>query len=171
MACAIHPGSPSAVTINGKGYCTRCQDGIQAAAGTLDAHVSPRDCFVWYRNSRDGWGPIAGTGCAHYVSHRLEIRSGGPGDKCLAGYTYRVPVMIGGLTQVPSLESVRNDDIWVNPARGHTGIVTRITPGVAPRNVPTIWITHASSAQHSVATDAFDVYFRGQGDFFRSSGS
>src|SRR4051812_1617378 len=123
MACVIHPGSAHVTLVGGRGYCAACQTGIRAAAARLDPHVTPPDCFVWYRNTADGWTPIFGTGCAHYVAHQLNIHNGSSGDKCLAGYTYRVPVLLTHLTAVTGgLPAVRVGDVWVNAARSHTGI-------------------------------------------------
>jgi hypothetical protein len=149
---------------------------MRDAAAQLDPHVTPRDCFVWYKNAAEGWQPIAGTGCAHYVAHQLNIRVGGPSpsNTCLNGMTYRVPLMLTGKTLVTGgLTSVRVYDIWVQTDKHHTGMVSKIDPAPAttgPASQPTspiIWITHASSGQHKLATDRFDQYFHGLGDFFR----
>jgi hypothetical protein len=176
MSCVHHPSAPQAVLIGGRPYCARCQAGIRAAVARLDPDVTPPDCFVWYANTRDGWQPIAGTGCAHYVSHQCNIHSGSAGDQCLAGFTFRVPVMLTRKTRVlGGLGAVRVGDIWANIGRTHTGLVSRIDPapvnphprpGAPPPN-PIIWITNASSGQHKLATDRFDTHFSGQGDFFR----
>src|SRR4051794_7777777 len=98
MACKHHPGSATVTVINGWGDCARCQAGMQAAAAQVDAHVSPRACFIWYKNATEGWAPIQGTGCAHYVAHQLNIRIGSPGTTCLQGFLYRVPLIITGRT-------------------------------------------------------------------------
>ena len=173
MTCMIHPSQATATTIAGRQYCARCQADQQSAAAQLDPHVTPKPCFVWYTGSQGGWQPIAGTGCAHYVSHQLGIRRGSAGECCLEGYCFRVPVVILGRVQVTGgLTSVQVNDIWVSAARDHTGLVTSIVPPAATRPAggaanPVIWITHASSAQHALATNRFDTYFHGGGDFFR----
>ena len=176
MSCVIHPAAVQAVVIGGRSYCARCQTGMTAAVARLDAHVTPPDCFIWYANARDGWTPIAGTGCAHYVSHQLNIHSGSAGDQCLAGYTYRVNPMLTGRVRVTGgLSAVQVGNIWVNVARTHTGLVSRIDPPVpnprarpgSPPPNPIIWITNASSGQHKLATDRFDLHFSSQGDFYR----
>ena len=100
MPCAIHPGVASTVVLFNRSYCARCQRDIQAAVAQLDNHVTPRDCFVWYKGSHDGWAPITGTGCAHYVAHQLGIQAGPPGALCLAGYVYRVPMVIIGRQRI-----------------------------------------------------------------------
>jgi hypothetical protein len=176
MSCVIHPSLPQAASIGGRPYCARCQAGIRAAVARLDRHVSPPDCFVWYKNTHEGWTPIEGTGCAHYVSHQLGIRTGRAADQCLAGFTYRVRIMLQGRTSVTGgLAFVRVGNVWANTARSHTGLVSRIDPPLAratpppgaATSAPIIWITHASSHQHRLATDRFDTYFGGEGDFFR----
>jgi hypothetical protein len=180
MSCPIHPTARTAATIDGIAYCQSCANGISAAQAQLDGHIIPRNCFVVYAGSVRGWTPISGTGCAHYVAHQLGIRNGNPGARCLAGFTYRVPVMIAGRTLVSGgLGAVQVGDIWVNPNRTHTGLVTRVVPpppapapatgtrAPAPTPAPEIYITHASSAHHALSTDRFDTYFHSQGDFFR----
>lgn len=122
MARAIQSSAPTAVILDGRAYCERCQTDMAAAATALDAHVTPRSCFVWYKNTREGWQPIDGTGCAHYVAHQKNIRNGSPGQKCVAGFTFRVQPCLTGLTQVTGgLGAVQVGDIWVNVARTHTG--------------------------------------------------
>ncbi len=173
MSCTIHPGAASAVTLFNRAYCARCQAGIQAAVAALDAHVTPPGCFVWYTGSRNGWAPIAGTGCAHYVAHQRGINIGSPGSRCLAGFSYRVSdVIIGRQAVNGGLAAVQVNDIWVSPTRDHTGLVSRIDPPApsapgAPQHPPVVWITHASSAQHRLATNRFDTYFHGSGSFLR----
>lgn len=171
MACVIHIGVATAVIMDGRAYCARCQTDMAAAATRLDAHVTPRACFVWYENTRSGWQPIPGTGCAHYVAHQKNIRNGTPGQKCVAGYTFRVQPCLTGLTQVAGgLGAVQVGDISVSPSRDHTGIVTSVVPpaaGTAPNTPPAISITHASSGQHKLAPNLYATYFHGAGDFFR----
>jgi hypothetical protein len=175
MGCVHHPSAPIVAVISGLRYCANCVAGIRAAATQLDPHVTPPACFVWYKNSAEGWQPIAGTGCAHYVAHQLNIMVGGPPNTCLNGFTYRVPLILTGKTLVTGgLGAVQVNDIWVQADRHHTGLVSKIDPpapaatGSAsqPAN-PIIWITHASSGQHKLATNRFDQYFHGHGDFFR----
>jgi len=173
MPCVVHPGTASTVVLFNRSYCARCQRDIQVAVAQLDNHVTPRDCFVWYKGRQDGWAPITGTGCAHYVAHQLGIQAGPPGALCLAGYVYRVPmVIIGRQRATGGLGALQVDDVWVSPTRDHTGLVSRIDPpsaqsAGAPPASPVIWITHASSGQHRLATNRYDTYFHSSGDFFR----
>jgi hypothetical protein len=53
MPCVVHPGSASTVVLFNRSYCARCQRDIQAAVAQLDPHVTPRDCFVWYKGRQD----------------------------------------------------------------------------------------------------------------------
>jgi hypothetical protein len=121
-----------------------------------------------------GWLPITGTGCAHYVAYQLGIQAGPPGALCLAGYVYRVPMVIVGRQRVAGgLGALQVDDIWVSPTRDHTGLISRIDPPPAQAasgasTSPVIWITHASSAQHRLATNRYDNYFHNAGDFSAS---
>jgi hypothetical protein len=94
---------------------------------------------------------------------------GAPNECCLAGFTFRVPVMsLGRQLITGGLGAVQVNDIWASPARDHTGLVSSIVPStINPPGAPVIWITHASSAQHALATNRFDTYFHGRGDFFR----
>jgi hypothetical protein len=170
MACDIHPSAPRAVVLFGHSYCARCQTDIQAAVARLDNHVTPRDCFVWYTGRQNGWAPIAGTGCAHYVAHQLGVQTGAPSARCLAGYSYRVPLVILGRQPVTGgLSALQVGDIWVSATQDHTGLVSRIDPPPAqPAGAPpVVWITHASSGQHRLATNRYDSYFHSSGNFFR----
>ena len=171
MRCVNHPGLPQATTVAGKAYCANCEAGMKAAAMKLDPHVSPTECFVWYTGGAHGWQPIEGTGCAHFVSHELGIHRGHSGEQCLAGCTFRVSTMLGGRSKVTGgLPAVQRRDIWVNAARSHCGIVTRVGPEQATGpagDYPAIWITHSSSKLHKVSFDRFDAYFKSEGEFFR----
>lgn len=99
-------------------YCAKCRDGMIAARKEVSRDVVPKDCFIVYRGN-DTWTPIIATGCAHWVAHQLDIHTGWGGDKCLLGYTYRVPVLIEGCSLV-SLQDVRSGDIWFNSEENHT---------------------------------------------------
>ena len=167
--CVNHPGRESAAVIHGRAYCAQCQAGIVAARGRVDRHVEPKDCFVWYRANND-WQPITGTGCAHWVAHQRNIQSGGSGERCLAGFTYRVRTLVFGRQQVANLLQVAVNDIYATPSLDHTGLVILVTPPsaqAAPGTPPTIVIRHDSSAQGRVAENEFATYFHGQGQFYR----
>jgi hypothetical protein len=164
--CVLHPGRDSVATILGKNYCMKCRDGITAARGRVDKHVEPKECFIWYV-SNDNWQPITGTGCAHWVSHQLNIHVGGAGACCLTGFTYRVPVMVRSRTPVTDILQVKVNDIWASPTLDHTGLVIRVGPPAKPGAHPTIIIRHDSSGQGRVAENDFGTYFHGHGSFYR----
>lgn len=162
--CNLHPGREGTLKLYNKIYCDICKKAIEQAQKQVDRHVEPKECFIWYVG-KDDWEPIEGTGCAHWVSHQLNIKSGGVGDKCLAGYTYRVKTMISGYTEIKRLTDVKVNDIYVTPDRKHTGLVIKVTP--AKSGDPAITIRHDSSAQGKVATDDFATRFKGRGSFLR----
>ena len=162
--CAIHPARDSALTVNNRHYCSACRDAIRTASTRVDRHVQPPACFVWYTGGAQGWQPIPGTGCAHWVAHQRNIRPGGVGgNACLEGFPIRVPTIIQGKTEVQR-GSVQVNDIWVSPTQDHTGLVVRVTPG---NPSPAIMIRHDSSRQGGVFENDFATYFHGQGRFYR----
>jgi len=123
--------------------------------------VDPKDCFIRYRDN-DDWEPIPGSGCAHWVAHEKDFHSGGASDKCLFGYTHRVPVLIERFSKVP-LRDVQSGDIWTNSDENHAGLVIRVMPNLYPDEMPEITICHDSSRQHGLAINDFESYFHGQG--------
>jgi hypothetical protein len=164
--CVLHPGRDSVATIFAKNYCAICRNGITAARGCVDRHVQPKDCFIWYV-ANDNWQPIAGTGCAHWVSHQLNVHAGTGGDRCLDGFTYRVRTLVSSRTPVPNILQVRANDIWASPSLDHTGLVIRVIPPAQASGQPAITIRHDSSRQGGVAENDFATYFHGQGTFYR----
>jgi hypothetical protein len=161
--CVLHPGANSVLTLFGRNYCAACQRSLEAARRAIDRHVQPRDCFIWYKNSREGWSPIPGTGCAHWVAHEFNIRRG---PTCLAGFSYRVRDVISGRRQV-ELAEVRVDDFYTTPSLDHIGVVVRVTPASQAGQPPVILIRHDSSQQGGLATDEFARRFHSQGNFYR----
>ena len=164
--CVLHPGRESVTSIFSKNYCQICQSGIAAARSRVDRHVQPKDCFIWYV-SNDNWLPVTGTGCAHWVSHQRNIQTGALGDRCLSGFTYRVPVLVRSRTPVAGASQVKVDDIWASPSLDHTGLVIRVVPPARTGAGPSITIRHDSSRQGQVAENDFATYFHGQGSFYR----
>jgi hypothetical protein len=160
MPCIYHPGRSTVTTLFGKGFCQQCKDGIAAAVTQVPSHVEPKDCFVVYGGS-DMWGPITGTGCAHWVSHQLGVSQGTDSDKCLADRTIRVATLIAGRTTIARAD-VQVNDIYVSPPEDHCGLVSAVTTGGAA-----ITIRHDSSAQGGVRENDFDSYFHGTGTFRR----
>ena len=164
--CALHPGRDSVTNVLGKDYCQKCRDGIAAARGLVERHVEPKDCFIWYV-SNDNWQPITGTGCAHWVSHQLNVHAGGSDACCLSGFTYRVPVLVHSRSLVSNISNVPVNDVWASPMLDHTGLVIRVGPPTRAGANPMITIRHDSSGQGRVAENDFATYFHGHGSFYR----
>ncbi len=164
--CEFHPGRDGTYKLFGKTYCDACKSGIGKAQKKVTRHVEPKECFVWYAKS-DDWEPIDGTGCAHWVSHQQGIKSGSANDKCLAGYTYRVKVMIRGYAAVKNVSDVCVGDIYVTPREDHTGLVIKVTPAKDGKGDPVIIIRHDSSRQGGGSENEFATYFKGNGSFLR----
>lgn len=163
--CIHHPGREAVTQVVGNHYCQECRDGQLAASLKVDRHVQPRECFVGYRGG-DEWAPLYGTGCAHWVAHRLDLQTGGPQHRCLRGHTLRVRDLARTLSLVSQLSRVREDDVWISPKQDHCGLVSRVL--VDERSGERrLWITHDSSRQRGVVTDEFAVHFQGKGTFHR----
>jgi hypothetical protein len=145
----------------------------QAALAVAQTHeISPGDCFVRFINAKEGWGPIPGTGCAHYVAHRLGIRRGTVGNTaCDLGYTIRVPLLLQGMQPVDP-KNVRENDVWANIALTHCGIVTLVVSSTGlGGSQPTITITHCASNQTAgrlgPTVSDWATFFRRGGSFYR----
>jgi hypothetical protein len=164
--CTHHPARQSATVINGKSYCAQCRVDIAVARSSVDTHVEPKSCFVWYEGGAQGWQPIPGTGCAHWVLHQLNHKTGAQGAMCLDGYSIRVSDVIFGRLLV-DLADVKINDIYVTPKADHTGLVSRVFPATTSSNQVHIMIRHDSSGQGKVAENEFATYFHGQGRFYR----
>lgn len=162
--CKHHPGRDSVNVINGKKYCSKCDEGQKKAGKSVDKHVVPKDCFVWYIGG-DKWVPVKGTGCAHWVAHEKNITKGSSIHQCLKGFTIKVSDIAKGKTKVTSLDKVKVGDIYINPKKDHCGLVSKVTKVPGEDNV--IEIEHDSSRQRKVAKNDFLKYFGGKGDFFR----
>ncbi|GAB3450564.1 peptidoglycan-binding domain-containing protein [Actinophytocola sediminis] len=128
------------------------------ARALVDAHVHPRDCFIEYKNNRDGWGPITGTGCAHWVAHQ---RGGPTGNSnvCQRGFKYRVTDVLGTLTQVSAnLSGARIGDVWSAPAgQSHIGIVREVHRDATTNAVTSVEVENDSSASGGVVRQDKDT--------------
>lgn len=162
--CAIHPARTGVLTVAGRHYCAQCQTDINAARARVDRHVEPKPCFIWYEGGARGWQPIPGTGCAHWLMHQLNRKTGG-GPTCLEGFPIRVSAVSVGRRPV-AVANVQVNDIYVTPSGDHTGLVVSVRAATAGGN-PTITIRHDSSGQGRVAENEFATYFHGRGSFFR----
>lgn len=95
------------------------------AQAQVDVHVEPKRCFVWYKSSAHGWTPMPGTGCAHWISHQLDISRG---LTCDVGHSVRVRDVIKGMAPV-AMAKARAGDIWRSTeVRSHAGIVRAVQP-------------------------------------------
>jgi hypothetical protein len=164
--CAHHPSRPGAIMINGKNYCSQCRTDIATARNSVEAHVEPKSCFVWYESGAEGWHPIPGTGCAHWVLHQLNRKTGAHGDTCLDGYSIRVKDVIFGRKLIDVVD-VKINDIYVTPKADHTGLVSQVITAATPSVAARIVIKHDSSGQGKVAENEFATYFHGKGRFYR----
>lgn len=125
----------------------------------VPAHVEPKECFVWMLNSCEGWGPIPGTGCAHWIAHEMGISGGA---QCDQGYSVRVRDVIAGKTKFP-LAKAQVGDIWENPTdASHVGIVREVKADAKTGDVTEVKVQHDSSRQGGVVTSWFST-----GDFYR----
>lgn len=161
--CVHHPGRKSATKVGGNGYCERCEKDMKAAVKKVDKHVAPKDCFIWYKNAREGWQPITGTGCAHWVAHEKNIKRGK--NRCLAGYTGRVKDLVKAFTPVKDTAKVKKGCLWVADGFKHCGLVKSVKKGKDGK--PEITIEHDSVRQGKVAVNDWQKHFKGQGTFYK----
>ena len=118
----------------------------QAIAEVDHQMISPTDCFVTYAGTKEGWKPLHGTGCAHYVAHKLNIKSGQIGiTACDLGFTLRVPMLIANMHRIVDINKVAVNDVWVNHARDHCGIVIAFQAAEPGKRYPKITISQCSS--------------------------
>jgi hypothetical protein len=148
------------------------------AVNDVPSYIEPANCFVVYAGTAQGWAPLSGTPCAHYVSHALGIKSkaslGGYG--CKDGYELRVRPLVSQMSQIP-VDQVRVNDVWarlkgdVNTSTGdteptdHCGLVIGVAAD--PVKGQKITIRHDSSGQHKVAVNDWSFFGKG-GQFYRA---
>lgn len=100
------------------------QRAAQSKAGAIAAvakHVEPKSCFVWFADSKRGWTPIPGTGCAHWIAHQLGLGTGTV--SCDAGQMTRVRDVTKGRKPI-ALAEARPGDLWQSTeVASHAGIV------------------------------------------------
>jgi hypothetical protein len=147
----------------------------EAARKAVPSYISPRDCFVWHKNSKEGYMVIPGTPCAHYVSHQLELT--GKSACCDEGYLIRVSDVVAALTEI-KVEDVQVNDVWARQKgdsgaggkepTNHCGMVVGVERDPAGAIV-SITIRHNSSRQKKVAENDWKTYFKGGGKFYTKS--
>ena len=131
----------------------------EEARALVPVHVEPKACFIWYVNSLEGWGPMPGTGCAHWVAHQLGLTAG---LTCNDGFSVRVRDVIVGKEQHP-LKEAQVGDMWVNPVdASHVGIVRAVDVDPKSGQVTRVQVEHDSSRQGAVVKNWFT-----SGDFYR----
>jgi hypothetical protein len=163
--CVLHPGSTSVISVFGKNYCEPCKQGIEKARKAVSKEIVPKDCFITYKNSKEGWAPIDGTGCAHWVAHEKNLHKGSKSALCLAGFTLRVPDALSGKSVV-TVDKVKVGDFYATPSKDHMGLVVKVTPAKKEGDPPIIMIQHDSSGQGKLATDEFSKRFHSKGNFY-----
>lgn len=138
------------------------------AVAKVSAHVSPKACFIWDAGG-EGWVPIPGTGCAHWVAHEKGWALGKHGSNgCKLGYLIRVTDLVAkaNLTEVKEPSTVEVGCVFINDAQDHCGIVRKVVAAKEKGKPPTIDIEHCSSGQGKVATNDWGTYFKGKGKFY-----
>lgn len=93
----------------------------------VGADIEPKDCFIEFKSTKIGWGPIDGTGCAHWVSHQRGAPTG-TAHVCDAGFKYRVTEVLATLTKLSAgLSGAVVGAVWQKPTGSHIGIVRAVT--------------------------------------------
>jgi hypothetical protein len=136
----------------------------------VDKHVEPKDCFIWFMDSKRGYEPIPGTGCAHWISHEKGWNSGKPSSNgCNEKYLIRVKDIVKKAGSEVAVEDVAVGNIWVNDKVDHCGIVRKVEPPKDPAKDPNcqIEIEHCSSGQGKVAKNDWSTYFKAGGKFYK----
>ena len=138
---------------------SRPQTKAQARA-LVDGHVQPRSCFIVFRNNREGWAPIPGTGCAHWVAHQRGGPSGGA-NACQDGFKYRVTEVLASLSFVGhGLAEAAVGRVWSWPGHSHMGIVREVQRN-ASGTIVSVSVENDSSAAGGVVTQT-----KTEGDFY-----
>ena len=170
--CREHKDT-KAVTSELGGLCAKCYDQVKKARTTVDGHVEPKECFVIFKNEKEGWVSFTAldtknTGCAHWVAHQLNLK-GGLSGICAEGYKIRVRDVIAGARRIdPKQEDVKVNDIWVNPGRSHTGLVVSIREVKVGEGSKKIYrIKHCSNGSGGVVEHDHTSLWKGQGDYYR----
>jgi hypothetical protein len=139
------------------------------AVKKVDKHVSPKECFVWFMDSKRGYEPIPGTGCAHWIAHEKGWTGGKPGSNgCSKNYLFRVKDIVGKSGNPVDPKDVKVGNVWVNEKQDHCGIVCKVDAPKDPKKDPnpTIEIQHCSSAQGKVAKNDWS-HFGCKGKFYK----
>ncbi len=135
------------------------------AVKKVDKHVSPKECFIWHIDSKRGYEPIPGTGCAHWVAHEKGWDSGKESSNgCKLNFLLRVKDIGKKSGREISPADVVVGNVWVNDKQDHCGIVSKVTP--SKDGNPAIEIENCSSKQGKVAKNDWQTHFKGVGKFY-----
>lgn len=138
------------------------------AVKKVDKHVSPKECFIWFMDSKRGYEPIPGTGCAHFIAHKKNWKSGKPGSNgCNKKFLIRVKDIVSKAGAKVEPKDVVVGNVWVNDKKDHCGIVSKVEPPTDKNPEPTIEIEHSSSGQGKVAKNDWTKHFKGKGTFHK----
>lgn len=136
------------------------------AQAKVDKHVWPSECFVWYANAKEGWTPMPGTGCAHWVSHEKGWKGGTL--KCDDGYACRVKDIVSKAGKKVEPGEAKKGYFWVSDKQDHCGLVEKVTKPKKAGEAPVIQIRHCSSKQGKVAVNDWAKYFKSGGAFHKA---
>lgn len=141
----------------------------QDAVKKVDKHVSPKDCFIWFMNSKEGYRSLTeiskkNTGCAHWIAHQKNWSGGKAGSNgCNKNYLIRVKDVVKKSGGEVAAADVKVGNVWVNDSQDHCGIVSKVSSG----SPPTIEIQHCSSGQGKVAKNDWAKHFKSGGKFYK----
>jgi len=140
------------------------------AVKNVDKHVSPKECFIWFMNTKTGFQPIPGTGCAHWVAHQKSWKGGKPGTNgCNEKFLIRVKDIASKSGSEIAPADVTVGNVWVSDKKDHCGIVCKVQPSKDPAKDPNpcIEIEHCSSGQGKVGKNDWATHFKGGGTFLK----
>ena len=116
---------------------TWCESLEEAEEAAMEV-VNPSKCFV-YEDGPDKaiegfcdkpypYRKIPGYGCAHYVAHKLGIKTGAKGAKCRKGFSVKI-TQITYDRERHGLDEAQVNDIWTDRTDdddSHSGVVVKI---------------------------------------------
>lgn len=149
------------------------EDSKKKAQKNVESYVIHPECFITFMNNKDGYKPISGTPCAHYVAHKLDLKGGS--FKCEKGYYVRVKDLLKVLTVIPT-SSVKVGDVWAwlagedsHAPYDHCGIVSEVIESGKSRNFK---IKHNTSrVKTGPAENEWKSWFHGEGKFYSTTGN
>jgi len=140
------------------------------AVKKVDKHVAPKECFIWFMDSKRGYEPIPGTGCAHWIAHEKGWNGGKESSNgCKKNFLIRVKDVVSKSGSQVAVKDVAVGNVWVNDKQDHCGLVCKVDPpkDAAKDPNPTITIEHCSIAQGKVATNQWGTANIKEGKFYK----